>query len=495
LFVLSMSGSSTGLLVVSAAALRDLPVLGTATALGGINGSARGTIDVTRSLTADVDILANATRGIGLQGQSAAQVSSSGSAVSAAAALLGVTTAIGVIASRLHLALDVPGAAEVETSIISDASIAFEVGLSASVFAPRQAAAEGSLAISGAVGAVTGVVSAAFGDLAYSGNANAAVPLHAKAIAALEFTRNAAAGALIDATLARAIAFRLDAIAHVDLAASSVGQALVYLAANAVLRTHAETTDVVDLAGVTSAQTGVQASSVRQIEVAGTSMSRATASSDSLGVFTIASAGEADAAIIANSAPSLPFIGDTATTAQLTADAVGGTFDVGLIVTAKSDARGLVSRTISLAGSALGNVASLAQADSAFVVTRSGAGDVAVVGRSGRIVTLLGQASVATSTMGAANTSLPVHATALSEVRLLSAVQRAAFGTSEKSAAVINIDGSVQRAVWPIAGGSIAFLAPPSQRRGAFVSAQQGGRVLSKPQGGGIIPARITSAA
>ena len=495
LSVLSMSGSSTGLLVVSATALRDLPLLGMAAALARITGLARGTFDVTRSLTSDVDILADAARGISLQGQSVAQVSSSGTATSAAAALLGVTTAIGVIASRLHPALDVPGAAEVKTSIICDASIAFEVGLSTSVFALGQAASEGSLAISGAAGSVTGVLSAAISDLASSGNANAAVLLHAKASAALGFTRDVAAEALIDATSARTIAFRLVALAHVDLAASSVGQALYYLAASAALRTHAKTSDVVDLAGVTSAQTGVQASSEREIEVAGTAMSRATASSGSLGVFTMASAGEADAAIIANSAPSLPFIGDTATTAQLTADAVGGTFNVGLIVTAKSDARGLVSRTITLAGCALGKVASHAQADSSFVVTRTGAGDVAVVGRSGRIVTLLGQASVATSTMGAANTSLPVQATASSEVRLLSAVQSTAFGTSEKSAAVINIDGTVQRALWPIAGGSIAFLAPPSQRRGAFVSAQQGGGVLSKPQGGGIIPARITYAA
>jgi hypothetical protein len=200
LSVLSMSGSSTGVLVVSAAALRDLPVLGIAAALGHITGSARGTIDVTRSLTADVDILADAAWGLSLQGQSVAQVSSSGSAASAAAALLGVTTAIGVIASRLHPALDVPGAAEVETSIICDASIAFEVGLSTSVFALRQAASEGSLAINGAVGAVTGVVSAALGDLASSGNANAAVLLHAKASAALGFTRDVAAVALIDAT-------------------------------------------------------------------------------------------------------------------------------------------------------------------------------------------------------------------------------------------------------------------------------------------------------
>jgi hypothetical protein len=180
---------------------------------------------------------------------------------------------------------------------------------------------------------------------------------------------------------------------------------------------------------------------------------------------------------------------------RLLADAIGGRLDLGVTVAAFSDARADTSGAISLVGTGRGNIKARAQADSVFVVTRSGAGNVSIVGQSDRVVTFLGQASVATAMTAAANTAVPLTATASTVARLISAVERATFSTSQNSAAFIDIDASAQRAQWPISVRSIAFLAPPSQRRGAFVSAKQGGHVLSKPQSGGIIPARITSAA
>jgi len=291
-------------------------------------------------------------------------------------------------------------------------------------------------------------------------------------------------GSAFGAVSARVIAFGLNTLAHVDLAAGSVGQAPLHLASGAALATRAEMAVAVDLAGVASAQGGVKASGASAINVAGTSVSGVAVGSDSLGDFIIASAGEADVGIVAVSTRSVSLAGDAAATVRLLADAIGGRLDLGVTVAAFSDARADTSGAISLVGLGRGNIKARAQADSVFVVTRSGAGDVSIVGQSDRVVTFLGQASVATATTAAANTAVPLTATASTVARLISAVERATFSTSQNSAAFTDIDASAQLLLWPISVNSIAFRAPPSQRRAAFVSAQQGGRVLSEPQFG-----------
>jgi len=468
---------------------------GVAASIGGVTGASQATFDVTRSLAANLKIIANAARTIGLSGLGAAQTASTVSVSIASLTVSGTSTAAASLLGDAGGMLELSGKAAAQASPASEVSGAFEVGLTASGNAPRQAVFGAVLVVGGATAAVTDVASDAFGDLAPAGTAIAAVPLQAKASTAMAFTRDAAAAGLIDATSARVIAFGLNTLAHVDLAAGSVGQAPLHLASGAALATRAEMAVAVDLAGVASAQGGVKASGASVIKVVGTSASLAAVGADSLGAFTTTSAGETEAAVIGVSARSLPLIGDTAATAQLTADAVGGTLDLGLAFAAAGNIHAVASGAISLAGGGCSNIASKARMDRVFVVTRLGAGNLAVVGQSARVVTLLVQARAAMTTMAAANTSLPVHATASAEVRLLSSVQSAGFGTSEEFAVVIDTSGSVQQALWPIAGGSVAFLAPPSQRRGAFVSAQQGGGVLSKPQGGGVIPARITTAA
>jgi hypothetical protein len=493
--VLLVAGTSSVGLPILATVEGEFTVEGYTAGFCGITISAQGEISVPRRLVTDVAIFADAARAVDLNGQGAARVASGVTSAIASITVSGTTTAAALALGDAATTMALSGKIKAKTSPASTLSGAFEVGLTASGTAPRQAAFGAVLAVGSSAGAITKVASAAFGDLATAWTATAAAELHGKASMAIAFTRDAAAVALIDATSARAIAFRLDALAQVDLAAGFIGQAPYFVAVRAAATSRAETADAVDLSGVASAQTDVQASTVPELKVAGSSASLATVGADSLGDFTIASAGEAEAAIIGVSARSLPLAGDAAANVQLLANVGGGTLDFGVTVAAAGNIHAVASRSISLAGLGRGNVSARAQADSVYVVTRAGAGDLAVVGQSARVVTLLGQASVATATMAAANTSLPVQATASSEVRLLSAVQQAPFGTSENSAAVINIDGSAQRTLWPVAGASIAFRAPPSQRRSAFVSAQQGGRVLSEPQGGGIIPTRITSAA
>lgn len=127
--------------------------------------------------------------------------------------------------------------------------------------------------------------------------------------------------------------------------------------------TRAGATDVVDLAGLASAQTGVQASSVPKINIAGTSWSLVSVGTDSLGDFTIASAGETQAAVIGQTAHSLPLAGDAAANVRLTADAVSGTLDLGLTVAAAGDVHAVEPGVISLAGSVRSNITASAQSD------------------------------------------------------------------------------------------------------------------------------------
>ena len=493
--VFSVAGTSEVGLPVNASVRGEFTFQGDTAGFSAVTVSAQGEITVTRTLVTDVSIFADAARAVDLNGQGAAIVVSGVTSAIASITVSGTITAAALALGDAATTLGLSGKIAAEASPASDVSGAFEVGLTASGNAPRQAVFGAVLVVGGTSVAVTDVASAAFGDLAPAGTAIAAVPLQAKASTAMAFTRDAAAAGLIDATSARVIAFGLNTLAHVDLAAGSVGQAPLHLASGAALATRAEMAVAVDLAGVASAQGGVKASGASAINVAGTSVSGVAVGSDSLGDFIIASAGEADVGIVAVSTRSVSLAGDAAATVRLLADAIGGRLDLGVTVAAFSDARADTSGAISLVGLGRGNIKARAQADSVFVVTRSGAGDVSIVGQSDRVVTFLGQASVATATTAAANTAVPLTATASTVARLISAVERATFSTSQNSAAFTDIDASAQRLLWPISVNSIAFRAPPSQRRAAFVSAQQGGRVLSEPQGGGIIPTRITSAA
>jgi hypothetical protein len=493
--LLSTVGTSAVQLPISATVQDKFSVEGDTACFCGVTVSAHGEITVTRTLITDVAILADAARAVDLNGQGAAQVASGVTSAIASVTVSGTTTAAALAFGDADAAMGLSGKVAAEAYAASEVSGAVEIGLTASVTAPRLAVFGAILAVGSSAVAITDVASAAFGDLSKMGTAITAVPLHAKASSAIAFTRDAAAAALIDATSARSITFLLDAEATVYLVAGSIGQAPYHVVASAAVTGRAETADALDLAGVVDAQGGVKASGASAINVAGTSVSGVAVGSDSLGDFIIASAGEADVGIVAVSTRSVSLAGDAAATVRLLADAIGGRLDLGVTVAAFSDARADTSGAISLVGLGRGNIKARAQADSVFVVTRSGAGDVSIVGQSDHVVTFLGHASVATATTAAANTAVPLTATASTVARLISAVERATFSTSQNSAAFIDIDASAQRAQWPISVRSIAFLAPPSQRRGAFVSAKQGGHVLSKPQSGGIIPARITSAA
>jgi hypothetical protein len=381
---------------------------------------------------------------------------------------------LGDAATTLRLSGKI--AAEVFTA--SDLSIAFEVGLTASVTAPRLAVFGAVLAVGSSAVAITDVASAAFGDLASSGNANATVPLHADANSVIGFTRDAAAAALIDATSARAIAFGLNAVGQVDLAAGSVGQASFHLAVSAALTTHAKTADALDLAGVASAQGDVKASGAPTINTVGTSVSLAKASSDSLGDFTIALAGEADAGIDGVSARSVPLAGDVAANVRLLADTVGGRLNLGLTVAAVSGACTDASGGMGLTGTGLCRVDATAHATGTVRVTRAGAGDVSVVGQTARVVAFLGQASVSTASAATANTPLQIATSGAAQTALRAALKPVAVNPSGESAAIITVSGSASTAFWPFAGASIAFRAPPSARRRAFASTDQGGRLL-----------------
>jgi|GEM_PF-5862812 len=493
--MLSMVGTSAVRLPISAMVPGRFTVDGEAACLSAVAVSAQGEISVTRTLITDIAISADANRTIVLNGQSVAQAASAVSTAIALMTVSGVTKAATLASSNVVATLGLSGDSAAEGSPASEMSGALKIGLSASVAAPRRAMSSAVFGVIASTAAVTDVASEASGDFATAGNAISEGEVKATASTAMAFARDVATETAIDATSTRAIAFGLDALAQVASATSSAGSASYHLATSAAVASRAHAADGLGLAGVVSANGGVNASGASAISVAGTSVSMAAVVSESIIEFTIASTGEADAEIIAVSTRSLPLAGDAAATVRLLADAVGGRLDLGLTVGAVSEARADASGAFSLAGIGRGNCNARAQASSVMVVTRSGAGDVSIVGQSDRVVTFLGHASVATATTAAANTTLPVTATASSAARLISTVVRASFSTSENSAAVIQIDASAKRALWQIDSASIAFLAPPSRRRGAFVSEQQGGRVLSKPQGGGIIPARINSAA
>jgi hypothetical protein len=476
--VFSVAGTSEVGLPVNASVRGEFTFQGDTAGFSAVTVSAQGEITVTRTLVTDVSIFADAARAVDLNGQGAAIVVSGVTSAIASITVSGTITAAALALGDAATTLGLSGKIAAEASPASDVSGAFEVGLTASGNAPRQAVFGAVLVVGGTSVAVTDVASAAFGDLASSGNAYATVLLHAKSNLAIVFTRDAAAVALIDATSARAIAFGLNAVGQVDLAAGSVGQAPFHLASGAALTTRAETADALDLAGVASAQGDVKALGAPSIDVAGASISLAVVGSDSFGEFTIASAGEADATVIGNSARSLPLIGYTAATVQLTADAVGGTFDVGLIVAAVGDARADASGAISLTGIGRCNITARAQADSVFAVTRSGAGDVSVGGQSARVVTFLGQASVSTASAAAANTPLQIATSVAAQTALRADIERVAVNPSGESAGMTIVAGSASTAFWPVAGASIAFRAPPSARRRAYASTDQGGRLL-----------------
>jgi hypothetical protein len=476
--VLSLDGTSSVGLPILATVEGEFTVESYTAGFCGITFSAQGKITVTRTLVTDVSIFADATRAVDLNGQGAAIVVSGVTSAIASITVSGTTTAAALALGDAATTLGLSGKVTAEVFTASDLSGAFEVGLTASVTAPRLAAFGAVLAVSGSAGAVSNVASTAFGDLAPAGTAFAAVSLQAEASTAMAFTRDAAAVALIDATSARAIAFGLNAVGQVDLAAGFVGQAPLHLASGAALTTRAETAEALDFAVVASAQGDVKALGALSVDVAGASMSLATASSGSLGEFTVASAGEADAAVIGNSARSLPLIGDTTATVQLTADAVGGTFDLGLIVAAVGDARADASGAISLTGIGRSNITTRAKADSVFAVRRFGAGDVSVVGQSARVVTFLGQASVSTASAAAANTKMQIATSVAAQTALRAALERVAVNSFGESAAMTIVAGSASTAFWPVAGASVAFRAPPSVRRRAFASTDQGGRLL-----------------
>jgi len=390
----------------------------------------------------------------------------------------GTITAAALALGDAATTLGLSGKIAAEASPASDVSGAFEVGLTASGNAPRQAVFGAVLVVGGTSVAVTDVTSAAFGDLAPAGTAIAAVPLQAKASTAMAFTRDAAAAGLIDATSTRAIAFGLDALAQVALVASSAGSASYSLATTAAVASRAHAAGGLGLAGVVSANGGVNASGASAINTAGTSVALAVVGSQSQGDFAIASAGEADVGIDAVSARSVSLAGDAAATVRLLADAVGGRLDLGVTVAAFSDARANTSGAISLVGLGRGNIKARAQADSVFVVTRSGAGDVSIVGQSARVVTFLGQASVSTASAAAANTPLQIATSVAAQTALRADIERVAVNPSGESAGMTIVAGSASTAFWPVAGASIAFRAPPSARRRAYPSTDQGGRLL-----------------
>ena len=488
--VFSVAGTSEVGLPVNASVRGEFTFQGDTAGFSAVTVSAQGEITVTRTLVTDVSIFADAARAVDLNGQGAAIVVSGVTSAIASITVSGTITAAALALGDAATTLGLSGKIAAEASPASDVSGAFEVGLTASGNAPRQAVFGAVLVVGGTSVAVTDVASAAFGDLASSGNAYATVPLHAKSNLAIGFTRDAAAVALIDATSTRAIAFGLDALAQVALVASSAGSASYSLATTAAVASRAHAAGGLGLAGVVSANGGVNASGASAINTAGTSVALAVVGSQSQGDFAIASAGEADVGIDAVSSRSILLAGEAASSVRLLAEAVVGRLDLGLTVAAFSDGSADASGAINLAGLGRGKSNARAQAIAVVSVTRSGAGDVSIVGQSDRLVTFLGHASVATATKAAANTTLPITATASSSARLISTVGRALFSTSETSAAVIQIDASAQRLLWPISVNSIAFLAPPSQRRAAFVSVQQGGQVLSERQEGGLIAGR-----
>jgi hypothetical protein len=476
--LLSTVGTSAVRLPISATVQGKFSVEGDTACICGVTVSAQGEISVTRTLITDVAIFADAARTVDLNGQGAARVASIVSSAIASMTVSGTTTAAALALGDADAALGLSGKVAAEASPASDLSGAVEIGLTASIAAPRKAILKAVLAVDGTAVAITDVASAAFGDLASSGNANATVPLRADASSAMAFTRDAAAAALIDATSARAIAFGLNAVGQVDLAAGSVGQASFHLAVSAALTTHAKTADALDLAGVASAQGDVKASGAPTINTVGTSVSLAKASSDSLGDFTIALAGEADAGIDGVSARSVPLAGDVAANVRLLADTVGGRLNLGLTVAAVSGACTDASGGMGLTGTGLCRVDAIAHATGTVRITRAGEGDVSVVGQTARVVAFLGQASVSTASAAAANTLLQIATSGAAQTVLRAALKPMAVNPSGESAAIITVAGSASTAFWPFAGASIAFRAPPSARRRAFASTDQGGRLL-----------------
>jgi len=476
--VFSVAGTSEVGLPVNASVRGEFTFQGDTAGFSAVTVSAQGEITVTRTLVTDVSIFADAARAVDLNGQGAAIVVSGVTSAIASITVSGTITAAALALGDAATTLGLSGKIAAEASPASDVSGAFEVGLTASGNAPRQAVFGAVLVVGGTSVAVTDVASAAFGDLAPAGTAIAAVPLQAKASTAMAFTRDAAAAGLIDATSTRAIAFGLDALAQVALVASSAGSASYSLATTAAVASRAHAAGGLGLAGVVSANGGVNASGASAINTAGTSVALAVVGSQSQGDFAIASAGEADVGIDAVSARSVSLAGDAAATVRLLADAVGGRLDLGVTVAAFSDARANTSGAISLVGLGRGNIKARAQADSVFVVTRSGAGDVSIVGQSARVVTFLGQASVSTASAAAANTPLQIATSVAAQTALRADIERVAVNPSGESAGMTIVAGSASTAFWPVAGASIAFRAPPSARRRAYPSTDQGGRLL-----------------
>lgn len=225
--VFPVAGTSAVGLPIVATVEGKFTTVGDTAGFCGVTGSARSEITATRAHITDIAISADANRAIALNCQTAARV---GSTVSSAIALMtvsGTTKAATLALGYAGATLGLSGKSAAEGFPASEVSGAFELGLSASVAASRQAVLGAVLAADGSVVAITDVASAASGDLSTKSTAITAVPLQAKSNSVMAFTRDAATDAVIDATSGRAITFQLDAVAKVDLAAGSLGDSTV----------------------------------------------------------------------------------------------------------------------------------------------------------------------------------------------------------------------------------------------------------------------------
>jgi hypothetical protein len=414
--VFAVMGASAVGLPVNGAVQGEFDIQGDAVGFSGVTVSAQDEITVTRTLVTDVAIFADAARVVGLNGQGAASVASGVTSAIASIVVSGATTAATLALIDARAMLGFSGQTKANADTASDVSGTFEIRLSASVAVPRRAMSSAVFRVIASTAAETNMASEASGDFATVGTANSAGQVKAMASTAMAFGRDMAAEAAIDATSTRAIAFGLDALAQVASAASSAGLASNHLATSAAVASRAHAAGGLGLEGVVSANGGVNASGASAINAVGTSVALAVVGSQSQGVFAIASAGEADVEIDAESSRSILLAGEAASSVRLLAEAVVGKLDLGLTVAAVNDGRADASGAINLAGLGRGESNARAQASGVVSVTCSGAGDVSIIGQSDRLVTFLGHASIATTTKAAANTTLPVIATASSGV-------------------------------------------------------------------------------
>ena len=284
----------------------------------------------------------------------------------------------------------------------------------------------------------------------------------------------------------RAINFALHSLCEVELSAKSSAGFSVTLVASVGADGAAKSGSALALTGGAAAAADVASSSQGGFVVSGGSSGEAQILSVAVGELTTASAGDAEAFVVVSADRTVRLGGSVQAEALADAAATDGGLEFALLSTGKTKPASEASGSIPIEGAGACAAAANASASGDFAVTRTGAGDVSITGQSERVITFLGSSSLKVACLSAANSRSEFVTDARAAALVDASVVQSLGGFVGESVATVRGQSVAADGFWPITGASLAFLAAPSLRRGAFPS---------ESQGGGLINGRRSSAA